>query len=113
MLSIDQITKVAVNALEDIKAENITVIDTADLSPLFSKMVVCTGNSNRQVKALANNVSEEFKKHAIEIVGIEGETGGEWVLVDCGDVVVHIMLPQVRSYYDLESLWNGKRPESI
>ncbi len=110
MLSIEEISQIAVNALEDIKGENIVVIDTQNLSPLFSKMIVCTGNSNRQVKSLANNVAEEFKKHQIEIVGIEGEAGGEWVLVDSGDVVVHVMLPQVRAYYDLESLWNGQRP---
>lgn len=110
MLDIEQISQVAVNALENIKGENIVVIDTQDLSPLFSKMIVCSGNSNRQVKSLANNVVEEFKKNQIQIIGIEGESGGEWVLVDCGDVVVHIMLPQVRNYYDLESLWNGQRP---
>ncbi len=111
MLEIEEIAKIAVNALEDIKGENIVVIDTEELSPLFSRMIVCTGNSNRQVKSLANNVAEEFKKHQIDIVGIEGEQGGEWVLVDSGDLVVHIMLPQVRAYYDLESLWNGQRPE--
>lgn len=111
MLEIEEIAKVAVNALEDIKGENIVVIDTEELSPLFSRMIVCTGSSNRQVKSLANNVAEEFKKHQIDIVGIEGEQGGEWVLVDSGDLVVHIMLPQVRAYYDLESLWNGQRPE--
>ncbi|MDD3266270.1 MAG: ribosome silencing factor [Burkholderiales bacterium] len=111
MLTIDQITKVAVNALEDIKGDNIKVIDTVGLSPLFSKMIVCTGSSNRQVKSLANNVREEFKANNINIVGVEGEAGGEWVLVDSGDVVVHVMLPQVRTYYDLESLWNGIRPE--
>ncbi len=111
MTEIEGIAKVAVNALEDIKGENIIVINTEELSPLFSRMIVCTGNSNRQVKALANNVAEEFKKHQIDIVGVEGEQGGEWVLVDSGDLVVHIMLPQVRAYYDLESLWNGERPE--
>lgn len=111
MLTPEGISKIAVNALEDIKGDNITVIDTQELSPLFSKMIVCTGSSNRQVKSLANNVVEEFKKNGVEIVGVEGEAGGEWVLVDSGDVVVHIMLPQVRSYYDLESLWNGQRPE--
>ncbi|MEN9945741.1 MAG: ribosome silencing factor [Pseudomonadota bacterium] len=110
-MNIEQITQIATNALEDIKGENIIVLDTQELSPLFSKMIVCTGNSNRQVKALANNVVSEFKDNQIEIVGVEGEGSGEWVLVDCGDVVVHIMLPQVRAYYDLESLWNGQRPE--
>jgi ribosome-associated protein len=111
MLTPEGISKIAVNALEDIKGDNIVVIDTQKLSPLFSTMIVCTGSSNRQVKSLANNVVEEFKKNGVGIVGVEGEAGGEWVLVDSGDVVVHIMLPQVRSYYDLESLWNGQRPE--
>ncbi len=110
MLDLEQICTISVNALEDVKGDNIVVIDTHELSPLFSRMVVCTGSSNRQVKALANNVIEEYKKNGIDIVGVEGEAGGEWVLVDCGDVVVHIMLPQVRNYYDLESLWNGQRP---
>jgi ribosome-associated protein len=111
MLTPEGISKIAVNALEDIKGDNIVVIDTQKLSPLFSTMIVCTGSSNRQVKSLTNNVVEEFKKNGVGIVGVEGEAGGEWVLVDSGDVVVHIMLPQVRSYYDLESLWNGQRPE--
>lgn len=110
MLNHDEISQIAVHALEDIKGENIIVLDTHKLSPLFSRMIVCSGNSNRQVKALAHNVAEEFKRHAINIVGTEGETSGEWVLVDSGDVIVHIMLPQVRAYYDLESLWNGQRP---
>ena len=110
MLTIDEISQIAVNALEDIKGENIVVLNTHELSPLFSRMLVCTGSSNRQVKSLANNVVEEFKKNQISLIGVEGEAGGEWVLVDCGDVVVHIMLPQVRAYNDLESLWNGQRP---
>ncbi len=110
MLTVEQITQVAVNALEDVKGDNIVVIDTHKLSSLFSKMIVCTGSSNRQVKSLAQNVALEFKNNNIDIIGIEGEDGGEWVLVDCGDVVIHVMLPQVRNYYDLESLWNGQRP---
>ena len=110
MLDLEMISQITVNALEDIKGENIVVIDTTSLSPLFSKMVVCTGNSNRHVKSLANNVAEEYKKNSIDIVGVEGGDSGEWVLVDCGDIVVHVMLPQVRAYYDLESLWNGQRP---
>ena len=112
LLSIEQISQIAVNALEDIKAENIVVMDTQKLSPLFSQMIVCTGNSNRHVKSLANNVAVELKNNAIHIVGIEGEGSGEWVLVDCGDIVIHVMLPQVRAYYDLESLWNGQRPQA-
>lgn len=111
MLNSEEISQIAMNALEEIKGDHIVILDTQKSSPLFSKLIVCTGNSNRQVKSLANNVVEEFKKNSISIVGVEGEGSGEWVLVDCGDVVVHIMLPQVRAYYDLESLWNGQRPE--
>lgn len=110
MLDLEKITKLVVNALEDIKGDDISIIDTQNLSPLFSKMIICTGNSNRQVKSLANNVIKELKEHHISIVGTEGETSGEWVLVDCGDIVIHVMLRQVRDYYDLESLWNGQRP---
>ncbi len=102
------ITKVAVNALENIKGENIVVIDTSHKSPIFSTIIVCSGNSNRQVSALAHSVSEEFKLNHIDIIGTEGERSGEWVLVDSGDVVVHIMLPHVRHYYDLETLWDDK-----
>ena len=76
MLTLDQITQIAVNALEDIKGDNIVVIDTHKLSSLFSKMIVCTGSSNRQVKSLAQNVALEFKANDIDIIGVEGEDGG-------------------------------------
>ncbi len=111
-MELQKIINLAVNALEDVKGIDITVLDTTKLSSLFSTLIVCSGTSNRQVKALANNVSKDLKSNGIEIIGTEGEQGGEWVLVDCGDVVIHIMLPQVREYYDLESLWNGSRPSS-
>jgi ribosome-associated protein len=103
-----QIVQIAVNALDDIKGENIVVIDTHSTSSLFGAIVICTGNSNRQVSALANNVAADFKDNNISIIGMEGHRGGEWVLVDGGEVVVHIMLPHVRQYYDLETLWNGQ-----
>lgn len=105
-MELEQINKVAIDALEEIKGENIIVIDTHQLTPLFSKMIICSGNSNRQVKALANNVLEHFKKNLITIVGMEGEKEGEWVLVDCGDILIHVMLVAVRQYYDLENLWD-------
>lgn len=103
--NIEQITQIALNALEDIKGENILLIDTVEQSSLFSKIIICTGTSNRHTKSLANNVIEELKKQEVNIIGIEGQNGGEWVLVDTGDVVVHVMLPQVRAYYDLEGIW--------
>lgn len=106
-MSDNEITQIAINALENIKGENIVVLDTRDLSPLFSTIIICSGNSTRQVAALAHSVNEDFKANNIEVIGVEGKRGGEWVLVDSGNVVVHIMLPQVRTYYDLETLWNG------
>ena len=101
-----QISKIAVEALENIKGEDIKVIDTTKLSPLFNQIIICSGNSNRQVVALANSVINDFKRSGVEVVGVEGNQNGEWVLVDCGDIVIHIMLPNVRSYYNLESLWH-------
>lgn len=109
----DQIVKIAVNALENVKGENIQVIDTKQISPLFSKIIICTGNSTRQVSALAHHVNEDFKANNIHVISIEGKRGGEWVLVDAGDVVVHVMLAQVRAYYDLETLWSRESTQAI
>ncbi|GGP23770.1 ribosome silencing factor [Silvimonas iriomotensis] len=107
---IQQMRDVAVAALEDIKGKEILVLDTTQLTDLFDCMIVATGESNRQVRALANNVSVELKAKGFEIVSTEGEDSGEWVLVDAGSVVVHVMLPAVRDYYDLEQLWGGQKP---
>ncbi|MDQ5921693.1 MAG: ribosome-associated protein [Pseudomonadota bacterium] len=106
-MNTQEITKIAINALEDLKGDDIVVIDTSKASALFNAIIVCSGSSTRQVSALAHNVTEDFKTNGIRIIGIEGKKGGEWVLVDGGDVVVHIMLPRVRSYYSLEELWNN------
>ncbi len=104
------IAALAVEALEDIKGKDIINLDTHKLTDLFQRMVVCTGDSNRQVKALANSVHVKLKENGVDIVGTEGEASGEWVLVDAGDVVVHVMLPAVRDYYDIEALWGGEKP---
>ncbi|WP_028453599.1 ribosome silencing factor [Chitinilyticum aquatile] len=101
---------VAVAALEDIKGKDILALDTTKLSELFECMIVATGDSNRQVRALANNVAVELKAKGYEIISTEGEESGEWVLVDAGELVVHVMLPAVRDYYDLEQLWGGQKP---
>ena len=108
-MEISDIVKLAVEALEDIKGKDIIELDTRDLTSLFQHLIVCTGDSNRQVKALANSVSVKLKEAGVDLVGTEGEQFGEWVLVDAGDVVVHIMLPAVRDYYDLEALWGGEK----
>ena len=109
-MEVQDIAKLAVEALEDVKGKDIVELDTTNLTSLFSRLVVCTGDSNRQVKALANNVAVTLKEAGVELVGTEGHESGEWVLVDAGDVVVHVMLPAVRDYYDIEALWGGEKP---
>ncbi len=108
-----QLEKIVVAALEDIKGKNIEVINTAKLTPLFERIVIASGDSNRQVRSLARNVEDKVREAGAEILSTEGEDGGEWVLVDLGDVVVHIMQPAIRSYYNLEELWGGKGPERV
>ncbi|MBI3902306.1 MAG: ribosome silencing factor [Nitrosomonadales bacterium] len=105
MLTTEEKTKAVVSALEDIKATDIVVIDTSKLSPLFERMVVASGNSNRQTRALADNVVVKLKERGEEVLGREGEDSGDWVLIDLGEVIVHIMQPAVRAYYNLEELW--------
>ncbi|QEL56969.1 ribosome silencing factor [Chromobacterium paludis] len=109
-MEIQEISKLAVEALEDVKGKDIIELDTSNLTSLFQRMIVATGDSNRQVKALANSVQVKLKEAGVDIVGSEGHESGEWVLVDAGDVVVHVMLPAVRDYYDIEALWGGQKP---
>ena len=105
--------KIVVAALEDIKARDIEVIDTSKNTPLFDRIVIASAESGRQTRALAQNVHDKVKEAGGEIIGTEGQDTGEWVLVDLGDVVVHIMQPAIRSYYNLEELWGGKGPERV
>jgi len=104
-MDIKKLQKIAVDALEDIKAKDIEVLNTSKLTELFERIIIATGDSNRQVKALARNVHDSVKEAGGEVIGIEGEDAGEWVLVDLGDIVVHVMQPTVRAYYNLEELW--------
>ncbi len=104
-MDIRKLQKIVVDALEDIKAKNIEVINTAKLTSLFDRIVVASGDSNRQTRALARNVQDKVKEAGGHIVSVEGEETGEWVLVDLGDIVVHIMQPTIRDYYNLEELW--------
>lgn len=106
-MDIRKLQKVAVTALEDIKGEDIEVIDTRKLTALFDRIIIATGNSNRQTRALARSVHDKVKEAGGEIYGMEGDDSGEWVLIDLGDIVVHVMLPAVRSYYNLEELWQA------
>ncbi len=107
-MDVRKLQKIVVAALEDIKARDIEVINTAKLSPLFDRIVIASADSTRQVKALARNVHDKVKEAGGEVFGMEGEDAGEWVLVDLGDIVVHIMQPAARSYYALEELWQVK-----
>lgn len=106
MLKLVQLKKLVVTALEDLKAGDIKVLDVRGLSNVTDLMVIASGTSDRQVKALANNVIEQAKLKGHPPIGVEGEQVGEWALVDLGDVVVHIMLPTVRDFYNLEKLWS-------
>jgi ribosome-associated protein len=100
--------RVVVDALEDIKGRDIHVYNTARMPSMFERVVIASGESTRQVKALADNVQEKARESGARIYGVEGEANGEWVLVDLGDVVVHIMHPTVRDFYNLEEVWGGK-----
>ncbi len=109
-MRLDKLTKIAVTALEDIKARDILVLDVRKQTSLYDTLIIATAESARQTKALANNVREEVKAAGGSIVGTEGEESGDWVLVDCADFVVHIMQPNVRTYYNLEELWTPPAP---
>ncbi len=95
-----------VDALEDIKAFDITVMDVRQMTTVTSYMIVASGNSTRQCKAIADNVREKLKEKGVDARGIEGEKDGEWVLVDLGEIVIHVMVPATRAYYNLEQLWS-------
>jgi ribosome-associated protein len=100
-----KLQRIAVAALEDIKGRDIEVINTTKLTSLFDRIIIASADSTRQVKALARNVRQKVEEVGGEVIGVEGEDSGEWVLVDLGSIVVHVMQPAVRSYYNLEELW--------
>ncbi len=101
----EELRSLVISALEDLKAERIVELDVRDKTDVTDYIIVASGNSSRHVKAIANNVVIEAKKAGQTPLGVEGETDGEWMLVDLADVVVHVMQPQVRKFYDLEGLW--------
>lgn len=105
MPRLDKLTRVAIAALEDVKARDVVVFDVKKATAMFDRVVVATGDSNRQCRALAQRVQEEVKASGGKVYGVEGEATGEWLLVDLGDTVVHIMQPAIRQYYNLEELW--------
>ncbi|HEY3326976.1 MAG TPA: ribosome silencing factor [Novimethylophilus sp.] len=106
-MNLEEMKQAVVDALEDVKATEISVLDVSGLTSVTSFMIIASGSSNRQTRALADNVQKKLKEKGAQIYGVEGEQEGEWVLVDLGDIVVHIMLPATRDYYNLEQLWGA------
>ena len=106
-MNLETMKQAVVDALEDIKAVDISVLDVSKLTSITSCMIIASATSSRQAKALAHNVQEKLKEHGVTPTGVEGEREGEWVLVDLGEIVVHIMLQNVREYYNLEQLWGA------
>ena len=102
----EALTDLVVDALDDVKARDIVRLDVRDVTTVTDFMVVASGTSNRHVKALVDNVAEKAKAAGHRAIGIEGEEGGEWVLLDLQDTLVHVMLPKVREFYNLEKLWS-------
>lgn len=106
-MELETMKKAVIDALEDIKASDIRVLDVSQLTSMTSCMIIATASSSRQSKALADNVQDKMREQGVTILGVEGEREGEWVLVDLGDIVVHIMLQGTRDYYNLEQLWGA------
>ena len=107
-MDIKKLQALVIDALEDVKAQDIQVFNTEHLTSLFDRIAIASGTSNRQTKALASSVRDKVKANGGNIVSIEGEDTGEWVLVDLGDMIVHIMQPAIRAYYRLEEIWGEK-----
>jgi ribosome-associated protein len=106
-LTSNEITDLVISSLEDLKAIDIQQVDVTGQSPLTDRFVIATGNSSRHVKSMAENLILKAKSVGCKPLGTEGQKGGEWVLVDLNDVIVHLMLPQTRAFYNLEKLWEA------
>ena len=104
-MNIEKLQALVIDALEDVKASDIVLFDTSKLTSLFERIIIASGTSNRQTKALAASVRDKIREAGGDVVSIEGEDTGEWVLVDLGDLIVHIMQPPIRNYYRLEEIW--------
>jgi ribosome-associated protein len=111
-MDIKKLQTLVVDSLEDVKGQDIVLFDTTGLTSLFDRIAVVSGTSNRQTKALAASVRDKVKAAGGDVVGMEGEDTGEWVLVDLGDMIVHIMQPAIRQYYRLEEIW-GEKPVKL
>ena len=107
-MDIRKLQRAIVDGLEDVKAQHITVFNTEHLSSMFERVIIASGTSNRQTKALAASVRNSVKSKGFPVLSTEGEENGEWIIVDCGAAVAHIMQPTLREYYHLEEIWGGK-----
>lgn len=107
-MDIRKLQRAIVDGLEDVKAQHISVFNTEHLSSMFERVIIASGTSNRQTKALAASVRDSVRSRGFPILSTEGEDNGEWIIVDCGAAVAHIMQPSIREYYHLEEIWGGK-----
>ncbi len=112
MITTAKLQKTVVSALEDIKAKDISVFDVSHITALFDKVIIASAGSGRQLKALSNNVQAKVKAAGGRIYGVEGENSDDWMLVDVGDIIVHMMQPAMRAHYNLEELWNQPKPRA-
>lgn len=111
-MDIRKLQRAIVDGLEDVKAQDIQVFNTEHMTPLFERVIVASGTSNRQTKALASSVRDAVKAKGFDVLRVEGEGNGEWIIVDCGAAVAHIMQPEIRRYYHLEEIW-GEKPVAL
>lgn len=107
-MDIQKLQRLVIDALEDVKAQDIKIFNTTHITSLFDRVVIASGTSNRQTRALASSVADSAREHKVPIIAFEGQETGEWVLLDLGDIVIHCMQPAIRQYYNLEEIWGGK-----
>ena len=110
-ITIDELEQLAINALEELKGNEISVVDVSEMTDVTSRLIIASGTSSRHVRSLAESVVMEAKDAGVLPLGKEGEDSGEWVLIDLGDIVVHVMLPETRDYYNLEKFWTDFKRE--
>jgi ribosome-associated protein len=111
-MNTEDLRKLVIDAMEDLKAVDIKVLDVRDMTSVTDVMIIASGTSNRHVKSIADNVMMKAKEQGQSILGHEGDQTGDWILIDLGDVVAHVMLPEVRDFYNLEKLWSVKEPQA-